>query len=374
MNWNDLTPWAFVRGSFFFVDFFFVLSGFVMAHTYGTRLNSGAACAAFTVRRFGRLWPLHAFILALFFGVECGRMWLSHTAARGNYAPFTGQMSWSGLAASLGLVQALNNFDWFAWNIPSWSISVEFWAYVVFAIIAVLPRWRRNALALVVMALSAWHLHLHVQSLDLATYQYGFSRCILGFFCGVVLYDARLLLGSRLAARLNKWKETTTNRLGSVLEYSAIVGAFLFISLCWNGAWSLAAPIVFAVIVLIFSYELGAVSRFLRRPVFQELGNRSYSIYLGHYLLIHLCNILHAGLVRFGSRHAAIHKALQFSSPAWFWGASILVLAASVVSARVTFLKIEEPCRRFFNRMAQWPIFYSLTLTTPGLKQSEKPQ
>lgn len=50
------------------VDLFFVLSGFVLWFNYGERLHQGgrAQAWAFLWRRFARVWPLHAFILAIF--------------------------------------------------------------------------------------------------------------------------------------------------------------------------------------------------------------------------------------------------------------------------------------------------------------------
>ncbi len=55
-----------VRNSYLFVDFFFVLSGFVIAWNYGTRLGSWPEVRRFLVLRLGRVYPLHLFMLFLF--------------------------------------------------------------------------------------------------------------------------------------------------------------------------------------------------------------------------------------------------------------------------------------------------------------------
>ena len=57
---------AFLRHAGLFVDFFFVLSGFVITHAYGRKLASPDNVREFVIRRFGRLWPLHAVMLLLF--------------------------------------------------------------------------------------------------------------------------------------------------------------------------------------------------------------------------------------------------------------------------------------------------------------------
>ncbi len=67
-NWHgyDLLP---VRHGFYAVDFFFVLSGFVMAATYGT-MRTPTDFVCFTIKRAGRLLPLHFAALAGFLLIE----------------------------------------------------------------------------------------------------------------------------------------------------------------------------------------------------------------------------------------------------------------------------------------------------------------
>ena len=45
------------------VDFFFVLSGFVIAHAYFEKISSGLSVATFMGRRLARLYPLHLITL-----------------------------------------------------------------------------------------------------------------------------------------------------------------------------------------------------------------------------------------------------------------------------------------------------------------------
>ncbi len=62
----------------FCVDMFFALSGFVLCHAYGRRLNDGADGVRFMAMRFARLWPLHIVMLALFVLLELGKLVFSH--------------------------------------------------------------------------------------------------------------------------------------------------------------------------------------------------------------------------------------------------------------------------------------------------------
>ena len=60
----------FFRNSYLFVDFFFVLSGFVITFSYGDKIVDWRSAGKFMVRRIGRIWPLHMVMLFLFFDLE----------------------------------------------------------------------------------------------------------------------------------------------------------------------------------------------------------------------------------------------------------------------------------------------------------------
>ncbi len=68
---------SFLLSAYLFVDFFLVLSGFVIAYTYGDRLARWGDVAEFAIRRFGRLWPLHAAVLMMLLLLELLRAYLT---------------------------------------------------------------------------------------------------------------------------------------------------------------------------------------------------------------------------------------------------------------------------------------------------------
>jgi peptidoglycan/LPS O-acetylase OafA/YrhL len=59
-----------IRNAYLFVDFFFVLSGFVISHAYSRKVDSFRNILVFVVRRFGRLWPLRMVVLMGFLMVQ----------------------------------------------------------------------------------------------------------------------------------------------------------------------------------------------------------------------------------------------------------------------------------------------------------------
>ncbi|OYW42774.1 MAG: hypothetical protein B7Z45_01625, partial [Azorhizobium sp. 12-66-6] len=125
-----------VTNAFLFVDFFFVLSGFVVCHAYRDRLGDAPSWRAFVVRRFGRLWPLHASMLALFIAFIAMVNLLPHPE---RFAFTLGPSEYSAIAIPIHLL-LLNAVDLhgMAWNAPSWSIGAEFYTYLLFGAVCVL--------------------------------------------------------------------------------------------------------------------------------------------------------------------------------------------------------------------------------------------
>ena len=102
------------------VNFFLVLSGFVIAHAYRDRLAAGGAEVwAFVVRRIGRLWPLHVAVHCAFIGLQLAVLVAAHVGIDvGQRAAFQ-RSSLDEIPANLLLVQAWGFYDTPTWNIVS---------------------------------------------------------------------------------------------------------------------------------------------------------------------------------------------------------------------------------------------------------------
>jgi len=102
------------------VSFFFMLSGYILAHTYQAKLASGAISRRkYLALRLARIVPLHWLV-----GVPLG-LW---ALAQGGLAMLPK------VALNLALLQAwVPNPDWyFTVNEPSWSLSDEAFFYTCF--------------------------------------------------------------------------------------------------------------------------------------------------------------------------------------------------------------------------------------------------
>ncbi|WP_416357751.1 acyltransferase family protein [Aureimonas phyllosphaerae] len=138
------------------LDAFFMISGFVIAARYAPRMNTMGDYRRFLRRRLARLYPLH-FLTLLFFGSigAAGALGLVtlHDLPRWNMAD---------LPLHVLAVHAWGTTDRLTFNYPSWSVSAEFFCYLLFP--AVVLVWRRAGIAGLAFLLFGWIAVLEVWS------------------------------------------------------------------------------------------------------------------------------------------------------------------------------------------------------------------
>lgn len=334
-------PWlpqvAFVAHSSLFVDFFFVLSGFVISHAYIDRLSRASDVIAFMLRRIGRLWPLHVAVLAALVGllfIKFAAVALLH-ANLGDPSAQDGHTIRT-IVANLLLIQAFDVQSRLTWNAASWSISTELWTYLLFSATCSLAGTHRMSVFIVSgIAVIAACVLLFFSPFFLETNtDYAFLRCVYGFFVGHLCYRA--------------WRSVQL-RSGDLLELSALTAVVLFVLFIGSDALSIAAPLIFGFAVLVFAQEKGWISGLLKWPPFVRLGRWSYSIYMVHWFLRDILLGSNKIIETLIERHA-IPGYMSFSSP---WTLCVLLvgyLGAVVALASVTYRLIEQPGRAFFNR------------------------
>jgi peptidoglycan/LPS O-acetylase OafA/YrhL len=333
------------------VDFFFVLSGFVLAHAYGERLQSSEAAVPFLIRRFGRLYPLHLFTLGVLLVLEIAKLGLMMSLHVGaGAAPFTQENSLVALGANLVLLNGLGLLHYYSWNGPSWSISTEFWVYLAFLAVCLAgkpaSRWLALAIALLTGGLLLavdvvpWKLHVYDGL--------GLLRCVFGFFLGTLTHA------------LYQRSRDSIGRLPRGGEWLAVgLAALVFFDLLpWP---ALTSPLAFAAVIWVFAFESGGFSRVLSTPAPLYLGTISYSAYLVHFPILAVLNgacrvadrKLHLNLyVPTASAESADGLLLNFGSP-WITDAvEVLYVLLVIAVASGTYRWIEAPGRRYFNALA----------------------
>ncbi|MEO6684362.1 MAG: acyltransferase [Dyadobacter sp.] len=288
---------SFVENSDMFVDFFFVLSGFVIAYSYQS-IADFQALKTFLIKRVYRIYPLHLVMLLAFVGMELAKNLLNPYVKVNNlgnpantiYTFFT----------SLFLINStpVPGVKDVSWNIPSWSISAEMIAYFVFAFLVLYIHTsnqisRRNLYYLLIIIVSVAGLWLVSESFQINySFDYGFLRGILGFFTGVLcfnLFSETNIEVRKLPAYMFSIGETATLTV-------------IIICIC-NGEqlkpFGVIFEILFFACIYIFSFEKGIISASLKNiGILKKLGQYSYSIYMTHAFLISIFNVLFIRIIK----------------------------------------------------------------------------
>lgn len=331
-----------VNNGFLFVDFFFVLSGFVIATSYEKRLRDGFSLRKFMLLRLGRVYPLHAFMLAVFLTFEI--FFVVFVPGQADRRPFTGGFELSLLVYSFFLVQTFFGPDGTPWNGPSWSIVVEVWTYLVFGLIfRFAGRWSFPIVGAIAFVAP---LYLIVAT-DRYLYVFhdgALARCLYGFAIGVFVH---WIISRQVIVNLGIVFST-------FLEFCSVVALVYFISMVGAGPMSLAAPWLFLLIILVFSQEAGYISRLLLLSPMLIIGKLSFSIYLIHvFIQYRMFNIFSV----IGNR-VGIPIVINFDgekrlglSPLFGDIMSIIMLLLIVTLASLSFRFVEEPGRRWSRRI-----------------------
>jgi peptidoglycan/LPS O-acetylase OafA/YrhL len=269
------------------VSLFFVLSGFVLTHAYAHRAPHRAPLR-FATQRFFRIWPAHAvvFVFSLFLFWPDGTRWF-----RDNFSNLE-------LLQILAMGQAWSSEARIFWgvNAVAWSISVEWFFYLLFPLLAWIGRRSSRLLALVGAATSGtWLLVTEATvSLDMPFEAGGWGQIspvarLAEFVLGILTH--RIVFSRSWSARAQR--STAIEVAALVLACAAVFWAAPLadrffdngsIVHAWFGGAG-AAP-VFAVLIAVLALGHGAVSAVLSTSVFQWLGRVSFAEYLVHQRLI----------------------------------------------------------------------------------------
>lgn len=347
---------AFVGGTYLFVDFFFVLSGFVIFSSNADRLGDMASVKRFALVRFGRVYPLHFVMLMAFAAFELLRLFLPQLRG-GGADPFTEGYSIGSFFANLFLVQGLGFEDRLTWNGPSWSISTEFFTYLIFAGVVLL--FGKRAWIWFVAAIVVGPIFLFFASSTYmnVTVDYGFIRCIYGFSLGALLahFGHDRLVASR------QWLAQGGGMAWTAVEVATVLAIFAFVSLTAKNNLSILAPFVFVAALYVFAHEGGLVSRLLRTGPLLTLGALSYSIYMVHPFvqsrLINVANLVErkigAGLLGDLTFHGETAMGFGPADPVIGSIAVGLMVAATLVASWLTWKLVEMPGLVFFRALSK---------------------
>ncbi|MBA6361628.1 acyltransferase [Colwellia sp. BRX8-6] len=270
-------PILFVSNSYLFVDFFFILSGFLMCYAYEDKIHSGFKFYTYIALRLGRIYPLHIFVLLLWIPYILIRQYLYQTGFGG-----VEQLDKNNIytfISNIFLVQSLGLHNSLSWNFPSWSISTEFFAYICFFILTVtLDKAKKIYVPLIIIAGCYVFLQqLNRSGLDI-TYDFGSIRCIGAFYIGVLSFRIKQ----------NVRSTNLTISCVNILEIMVLIAIIVGVTMAEQHYGYLYFSLFsFACAILIFSNQKnGVLGQFLSFKLMRNIGMWSYSIYLLHSIIL----------------------------------------------------------------------------------------
>lgn len=317
----DETSFEGLRLGYLGVDIFFVLSGFILSYNYAGRIRSPAEYRVFLGNRLARIYPLHiATLLAMLVGVQGATALDLQIRSPENHTIDYHLLLHLTLTQAWGFEEALR------YNLPSWSISAEFFAYLLFPIFwAVSSRGgRRSSLALAVASAGATAIVLRIlghPSLHVPC-EHALVRVTGEFMAGCLAFRA-FSLRSPDSGRGTRWEP---------LILLGLAGLIL-------SPWADPGMAIGAVaLVYVLAVGKSPWVAALGSPPVAWLGRISYAIYLVHMpVLSALQRVLPAA--DFDERATPVKA-----------GVVALYVGAVILTAATSFYLVERPARRWLRR------------------------
>jgi peptidoglycan/LPS O-acetylase OafA/YrhL len=331
------------------VDFFFVLSGFILYYRYESELKNGAiSFLNYSLKRLARLVPLHIFTLFILISSYAIYTILLNYSSAGEFSlsgfPAIddgrryGQGELYSFVTDVFLLSGIGFHSVDAtWNYPSWSVSSELFVGLAFGVIFTFRRaWLITISGLFILFcyIALWNYPGHLQSHSQSHFFFldiGLLRTIGGFAAGVCVAMHRKHF-ERSGVLLSKFDLSIFSAI--VLSYFILFGRDNYIDF-------IAIPAI-AVLIGSLSARSGSVSKFLSSMPLKRLGDISFSVYLIHVTVI--------GLFQFvltdGERPVT-----NYISPAQQLWLLSLYIPAVLVAATLCFKYIEKPSRGFLYNL-----------------------
>ncbi len=250
------------------VDFFFILSGFILSYTYYPQIiEKSFSYSDFFIKRVARIYPVHIFTLLLMLVIItfiklAGVTW-SHDMETSNFYEFI---------KNILMVHSWAFYSNLSYNQPSWSISAEFFAYILFPIF-IFSINRGKELFRIIFSITLF--------LSFYVIAYVFFEVIITkfTFTGVIIrIIPDFLLG--VVSYMLFYKYSFTFDIGKQLIFANIALFFCF----YLGSLDFIVIPLFAwVIYLLADQARHGEQSFLNNDILQYLGRISYSLYMVHF-------------------------------------------------------------------------------------------
>lgn len=323
---NDSVPGpvkTLIEHGYLAVDLFFLLSGFVIFLSYHAALSTNFphSVRKFYWNRFSRIYPLHVVMLGGYLLLFVAFTYLS--SSRTPPSSYT----WTSFIQSVFLIHMWFGGD-LTWNVPSWSISSEWFVYLFFPLMAYSLRKLRGGIAMHLFCIALAAVILHViyalsglPSIGSDIPHMALVRTMFEFLMGV-------FVGSLYVNHRDFLARHATTALGAFVLLCVLYAATT------TPDYALI-PITFAFLIAYLSVTTSWITAVLCTPALVYLGEISYSTYMVHYLVY---DLLKAGFI------TDTHHIDQLSL--WLSFVAVFILSVTLHHA------VDMPSQRYFRRQS----------------------
>lgn len=319
------------------VDLFFVLSGFIMVHVYGSVFSENITSrnyTSFIKSRFARIYPMHfvSFLMLLIVVVILKIQGVFPDYLNGVFSAYS-------IPFVLTLTHAWGFITENVWNIASWSISVEWFLYFIFPLLLITLPNKYNktnfvifSVCIIILFLLTYVYEPHwemmrgstsnsLKPLDITTTWFTLMRGMAGFVLGMITY--------------NLYQSNLLYKLLSKQIVFMMFPIILFVGWYHNTLPDPISVALFPFFILSGIYVNGKTKQLLSSKTLIFFGNISYSIYLIHSVLMFV-NVI------FRLEFTTYINVLVGSN----WGGFVVVFTASIAVSTFTYFYIEKPLRK----------------------------
>ena len=260
-----------IKQSWVLVDFFFMLSGFVIYLNY-QNISNYIQLKGFLVKRFVRLYPLILYTTLIFLALTLIPNFFLKEVIN-NPESVT-----SMLYRTIDTLLLTNSLPLFgvghglSINGPSWSLSAETVSYLIFGISMLFFKKISQKLLIFFLIISSLLFSLLINTeLD-----FSFLRCIISFNLGILLFE------------LNKIKYSVPDYFELIIPIIIIIPLFMIsnssgLTSTLHGV--ITANLAFFISLIILLKTKGVITKFMEKKFMQYLGKISYSVYLNHFII-----------------------------------------------------------------------------------------
>ena len=311
----------FAKDGYFGLDIFFILSGFIISYVhfdeFATVADVRKNAARFLQLRLSRVYPLYLLLLLAFV----------------NFQPTSG----AGVKDFLQHLLLLQSWGWSnnqVWNVPDWSISVEWLIYLAFPFFAhgIFAQARSIAFNLVVLAgaMALWAFYLSalgVKIHDMVTPTTCLPRGILNFIIGVALHN---LYREKFLEKL-PWDAISVAAVAAILGTSGLRAHEV-------GLPEASMSALFALLIYALANIRGWANYVFANRAVVYLGTISYSIYMLQWIYLLLL---------------AKHHGVIFDGQPFFTVQFAVDTAGLLICAAASYQFLEDPARQWLRELIE---------------------